>query len=244
MYQQNINLYLAPTADGRDAWVSTMRTIALEGRCFVVSSNMCVRDISKESDGEDAINAADVPVDAEAVGEPVNGIPETHPRGGGRRNSCFTEEGFEIALPTTGGPVRSRTERRRSVFDQDGHEIVLCGQDSGAAIEEEEEGARLSGTSSAKTKRTETQKDTVKTQAQAGTGGDFISRGGSCIVSPFGDVIAGPQWEDEEGIVYADVDFEDCVRGRLDLDVGGSYSRNDSFRFAVDGLDMDPLPYY
>jgi nitrilase len=53
----------------------------------------------------------------------------------------------------------------------------------------------------------------------------FISRGGSSIVSPFGDVLAGPQWEDDEGIIYADVDLEDCVRGRLDLDAAGSYSR-------------------
>lgn len=44
-------------------------------------------------------------------------------------------------------------------------------------------------------------------------------------MSPFGDVLAGPQWEDDEGIIYADVDFEDCIRGRLDLDTAGSYSR-------------------
>jgi nitrilase len=56
-------------------------------------------------------------------------------------------------------------------------------------------------------------------------------------------VLAGPQWEDDEGIVCADVDFEDCIRGRLDLDTAGSYSRNDSFRFGVNGLDLTPLPY-
>jgi nitrilase len=52
-----------------------------------------------------------------------------------------------------------------------------------------------------------------------------VSRGGSSIVSPFGDVLAGPQWEDDEGVIYADVDFDDCIRGRLDLDAAGSYSR-------------------
>lgn len=72
---------------------------------------------------------------------------------------------------------------------------------------------------------------------------EFTSRGGSAIVSPFGDVLAGPQWEDDEGIIYADVDFQDCIRGRLDLDTAGSYSRNDSFKFSVEGLELRPLPY-
>ncbi|CAI5444258.1 unnamed protein product [Caenorhabditis angaria] len=38
MYNQQIEIYLAPTVDDRDVWLSTMRTIALEGRCFVVSA--------------------------------------------------------------------------------------------------------------------------------------------------------------------------------------------------------------
>lgn len=38
MYQQRIALYCAPTADDRDSWASTMRHIALEGRCFVLSA--------------------------------------------------------------------------------------------------------------------------------------------------------------------------------------------------------------
>jgi len=38
MYQQRIALYCAPTADDRDTWVSTMQHIAMEGRCFVLSS--------------------------------------------------------------------------------------------------------------------------------------------------------------------------------------------------------------
>ncbi|MDQ1138165.1 nitrilase [Microbacterium sp. SORGH_AS 1204] len=39
MYQQGVQLWCAPTVDDRDAWSATMRHIALEGRCFVLSAN-------------------------------------------------------------------------------------------------------------------------------------------------------------------------------------------------------------
>lgn len=38
MYDKGISIYCAPTADDRDTWLPTMRHIALEGRCFVLSS--------------------------------------------------------------------------------------------------------------------------------------------------------------------------------------------------------------
>lgn len=38
MYQQRIALYCAPTADDRESWAATMRHVALEGRCFVLSA--------------------------------------------------------------------------------------------------------------------------------------------------------------------------------------------------------------
>jgi len=38
MYGKKVALYCAPTADDRESWASTMRHIALEGRCFVLSS--------------------------------------------------------------------------------------------------------------------------------------------------------------------------------------------------------------
>jgi nitrilase len=38
MYSQGISIYCAPTADDRDTWVPTMQHIALEGRCFVLTS--------------------------------------------------------------------------------------------------------------------------------------------------------------------------------------------------------------
>ena len=39
MYAKGIELYCAPTADPRDSWVASMRHIAVEGRCFVLSCN-------------------------------------------------------------------------------------------------------------------------------------------------------------------------------------------------------------
>ncbi len=39
MYQQGVEIYIAPTADSRDSWTATMQHIALEGRCFVLGCN-------------------------------------------------------------------------------------------------------------------------------------------------------------------------------------------------------------
>ena len=225
LYAQNINLYLAPTADGRDAWLSLMRTVGIEGRCFVVSSNMCVREQqSSESNGAIvAVNGSGHQQD-----EPDEVVP-TQDNTRGRRQSCVTEEGFEIALPSPSSK-KSKSRRRQSVFDGDGNEIVLCSKSSEDEAIAEEGGSGSGLTNPCTTTREEMLKQ-VRTQARAqtsttnGSTTKFVSRGGSSIVSPFGDVLAGPQWEDDDGIIYADVDFDDCVRGRLDLDVAGSYSR-------------------
>lgn len=53
-------------------------------------------------------------------------------------------------------------------------------------------------------------------------------------------MLAGPLWEDEDGLLSVEVDFEDCERGRLDLDLAGSYGRGDAFRLEVEGLDISP----
>ena len=59
-----------------------------------------------------------------------------------------------------------------------------------------------------------------------------IAEGGSCIVSPLGKFIAGPVYEKEETL-FADLDLNDCIRGKLDLDVVGHYSRPDVFTLHV-----------
>jgi len=190
LYSQNVNLYLAPTADGKDTWVPLMRTIACEGRCAVLSANQCMRK-------------SDLP--GWITGE--NGEKEAHANG--------------HTLPPR--------LRRKSTITADGNEIVLPGP----------------------------KEDFVEQALERNTPSDFVSKGGSCIISPMGEVLAGPLWDDEDGLLIVEVDFEDCLRGRLDLDVGGSYSRyvssvleektanesrNDSFRLTVEGLDLSPPP--
>ncbi|PAV29698.1 nitrilase [Virgibacillus profundi] len=42
MYSKGVQIYLAPTADMRESWQSTLRHIAMEGRCFVAGVNQYV----------------------------------------------------------------------------------------------------------------------------------------------------------------------------------------------------------
>jgi nitrilase len=62
---------------------------------------------------------------------------------------------------------------------------------------------------------------------------EVICRGGSAIVSPFGEVLAGPLY-DQEGILVAELDLGEVVRGKYDFDVAGHYARPDVFRLIVD----------
>jgi len=126
LYQQGVELYLAPTADSRDTWQATLRHIACEGRCFVLGCNQYV---TKD------MYPTDLPCLSELAAQP-----------------------------------------------------------------------------------------------------DVMCRGGSVIVSPLGEVIAGPLY-DQEGILYADLDMGEIVRGKLDFDVAGHYARRDVFRFAVNDAE-------
>lgn len=116
MYAKGIELYCAPTVDDRDSWIPTMRHIACEGRCFVLSACQYLDDTPQP--------------------------------------------------------------------------------------------------------------------ASAGNSGPLI-RGGSCIVSPFGDVLAGPAYGAEQ-ILTAELNLDEIVRGKFDLDVVGHYSRPDIFHLHVD----------
>ncbi|MBP2478583.1 nitrilase [Crossiella equi] len=122
MYAKGVDLWCAPTVDDRDTWQATMRHIALEGRCFVLSACQYLR--------RDGLPADVHPVQGEAAG------------------------------------------------------TVLIG-------------------------------------------------GGSVIVSPLGQVLAGPL-RDGEGIVAAELDLDDLARARFDFDPVGHYARPDVFTLHVD----------
>jgi nitrilase len=121
MYAKGVALYCAPTADDRDTWLPTMRHVALEGRCFVLSACQFIR--KKE-------------------------------------------------FPAT---------------------VRMSLGDSPDAV---------------------------------------IMRGGSAIVSPLGEVLAGPDFSGET-ILVADLDLNDIGRGKFDFDVAGHYSRPDVFQLVV-----------
>lgn len=129
MYAKGIEIYCAPTADARDSWIASMRHIAVEGRCFVLSCNQFNR-------------RSDFPPDY------------------------------------------------RSVYGQDPNTIVC--------------------------------------------------RGGSCIVDPFGNFLAGPNMEGE-AILLAEIDRAQIVRGKYDLDVVGHYARPDIFQLHVDEQPKQPV---
>ena len=130
MYAKGVEIYLAPTADARDAWQATLRHIACEGRCFVLGCNQFVT---------------------------------------------------------------------RSMYPSD----LPCAEDLAQQPE-------------------------------------VMCRGGSAIVSPLGDVLAGPLW-DQEGMLFAELDLGEIVRARFDLDVSGHYARPDVFRLVVNEEPMPPV---
>lgn len=121
MYDQGISLYCAPTADDRDGWAATMRHVALEGRCFVLSACQHITRSAYPADYDCAL-------------------------------------GNE---PTT-----------------------------------------------------------------------VLMRGGSMIVAPLGDILAGPDYSGET-ILYATIDPAEIIRGKYDFDVVGHYARPDVFQLSV-----------
>lgn len=208
LYSQNVNLWLAPTADARDTWESLMRTVGMEGRCFVLSGISCVKkkNLPAWVDSAHAVPAA----------TNTSSSPPASPSTGRRRRSTYTIKAtdHQLVLPTMD---ETSSSNHQQVFDSE------------------------NAIASTPTAKTTTANGTYFSDAAAE---EYACRGGSCICSPFGKTLTGPLWEVEDGgLLIHDADFEDCERGRLDLDVAGSYSRNDAFKLSVEGLDLDPPPW-
>lgn len=55
---------------------------------------------------------------------------------------------------------------------------------------------------------------------------DIMCRGGSCIIDPFGNYLAGPLF-DKPGIITADIDLGLITKAKLDFDPIGHYNRPD-----------------
>ena len=67
-----------------------------------------------------------------------------------------------------------------------------------------------------------------------------MCRGGSAIVSPRGDYVAGPLYG-EEGILFADLDLAEVARSKFDFDAVGHYARPDVFQLIVNERPARPV---
>ncbi len=64
-----------------------------------------------------------------------------------------------------------------------------------------------------------------------------LMRGGSCIVNPFGEVLAAPNFE-AECIQTAELDLNLITQGKYDFDAAGHYARPDVFKLKVNTKPM------
>jgi nitrilase len=71
---------------------------------------------------------------------------------------------------------------------------------------------------------------------------DVLIRGGSCIVGPLGQLLAGPNYG-EVCFLVADLDRADLARAKFDFDVVGHYSRPDVFRLEVNERAMKSVAF-
>jgi nitrilase len=69
---------------------------------------------------------------------------------------------------------------------------------------------------------------------------EVMCRGGSAVISPLGQVLAGPLYG-AEGILYADLDMGEVIRSRFDFDPVGHYARSDVLRLWVNEEPAEPV---
>ena len=71
---------------------------------------------------------------------------------------------------------------------------------------------------------------------------DIICRGGSAIISPLGEVLAGPLYN-QEGILFTQLDLDELPKSRFDFDVVGHYARPDVFQLIVNEQKQETVRY-
>lgn len=69
---------------------------------------------------------------------------------------------------------------------------------------------------------------------------EVLLRGGSVIVGPLGNILAGPDFSGEK-ILTAEIDTDDIIRAQFDHDVNGHYSRPDIFKLVVNEAEKSPV---
>jgi len=71
---------------------------------------------------------------------------------------------------------------------------------------------------------------------------DVLCRGGSAILNPLGEYLAGPLF-DQEGILLAELDLAHVARSKLDFDAVGHYARPDVFTLFVNEKSQQTVAF-
>lgn len=217
LYSQGVNLWLAPTADARDSWGSLIRTIAMEGRCFVLSANQCQKRSELPSWITGEQQSQRPKLNESAISSSTSSAPQyVSPR----RKSIATKDNHEICWPSS----KSADEQPTSTTATTNGDTALPSH------------------TNAYTTTTTKDTSTATTADPEASSDPYVSRGGSCLAGPLGTFIVPPLWENSSDLIVAEVDFEDCARGKLDFDATGHYSRSDLFQLRVEGLELVAPP--
>jgi nitrilase len=116
MYARGVEIHLAPTWDNDETWISTLRHIAKEGRCYVIGVSPVLRgaDVPAELRGE-IYRDATAPADADWMSRGLGTI--VAPGGEVLAGPLRDEEGIVLAEID----VEATVQAHRRMFDPVGH---------------------------------------------------------------------------------------------------------------------------